>query len=237
MPISPQARLLTTLLMSLQLLTLEQLSMLLLVQPLLLLLGWRVGLTPLRQQLRRLLLLDTLMLLAILPIPVQVEGTVVLELGHWTLSREGCLQALILGLRLNALMLLIQALLVGLEPAQVGQALRCLRLPGKFIELMQLSLQQIELLARLYTQQNRLMRARGWRPRSHWRSWRIQAWSIALLLLRALDLATQQQRAMRARGFCGQWPILTTPVWQPRDLLLALPLAANALLLGVQFHG
>lgn len=235
--LSPRARLLGTLLLSLLLLTLDQLSALLVLQPIALGIAWRYGLTPLKRQLQRLLLLDSLVLLAIAPIPFQLPGTPLLQIGSLIVTDNGCALALLLALRLNGLMLLIQALLVGLEPAQLGSALRYLHTPEKLIALLQLSLQQIALLQRLQQQQGRAMRARGWRARNHWRSWRTQAWGGAMLLLRSLELADRQQRAMRARGFRGHWPQLDPVRWYPQDAKFAVTLLLGSTLLGGLQYG
>lgn len=235
--LSPRARLLGTLGLSLLLLGLDQLPPLLALQPIALGLAWRYGLTPLHLQLRRLLLLDSLLLLAIVPIPFQLPGEPILTLGPFTATDNGAEFALLVALRLNGLLLLIQALLVGLDPAKLGGALRELCVPAKLVALLQLSLHQISLLQRLHQQQNKAMRARGWRPHNHWRSWRTQAWGWGMLLLRSLELAERQQRAMRARGFKGAWPQLHPPSWQRHDSHFCATLVLSTVVLGGLQYG
>jgi cobalt/nickel transport system permease protein len=134
------------------------------------------------------------------------------------------LQATVIALKANAVVLALLALVGTLEPVAVGHALARLGAPDKLVHLFLLTVRYLGLLGEEYRRLTRAMRARGFVPRSDGHTWRSLGWLLGMLLVRSLERAARVTAAMRCRGFHGRFHLLDPVAWGIADTRLALVL-------------
>ena len=192
---------------------------------------------PARRTLRRLLALESFMLVLLVLLPFSVSGTPWLSLGPLQASHEGLLLATQILLRANAIVLMLLALLGTLEPATLGHALGRLRVPQKLVHLFLFTVRYVDVLDAEFTRLRQAMRARAFVPRSDRHSWNSFGWLIGMLLVRSLERSERILAAMKCRGFDGRLYLLEDYRWRVQDsfhalafgLLLAAVLVLEAL--------
>lgn len=180
--------------------------------------------------LRRLAVLEGLMVVVLLSLPFTTPGEPWLRLGPLTATGEGLHLAALIAVKANAVVLALLGLLGGLEPAVLGHALARLGVPPKLVHLLLLTVRQITLLDAEHRRLRRAMRARAFVPRSNRHTWVSYGNLIGMLLVRSLERARRVEAAMRCRGFHGRLYLLDSRHWQGADtawLLALVPLLAG----------
>ena len=156
---------------------------------------------------RRLLAVEGFMVMILVMLPFTVPATapdqVLFEIGPLAASSHGLHQALAILLKTNIVVLTLAALIGRLEPTEFGRALAALRLPGKLVTLLLLTVRYIDVLKRDYLRLRRSMRARGFRARADRHSLRSIGYLVGMLLIRSFDRSERILAAMRCRGFDG----------------------------------
>jgi cobalt/nickel transport system permease protein len=184
---------------------------------------------------RRLLGLESLMMVLLLTLPFSVPGTPVAQLGPLAVSREGLAAALGIVLKANAVVLLVGGLLGSLSPIALGHAMARLGVPEKLVHLLMLTVRYIDVLERELARSRRALRARAFQARANPHSWRTLGWLIGMLLVRSAERAERVAAAMRCRGFTGRFYLLDDLRWRASDsALCAVTLVGAAILLGVE---
>jgi cobalt/nickel transport system permease protein len=179
------------------------------------------GLAP-RLLLRRLVALEGFMGVLLVLLPFSVPGEALLQLGPFTASREGGLQALTILLKANAVVLAMLALVGTLEAVTLGHALARLKVPDKLVHLLLFTVRYLGVLYDEYRRLRLAMRTRGFRARSNLHTWRSLGWLMGMLLVRSLERAQRIVAAMKCRGFNGRFYLLDGRPWLPGDTRLAL---------------
>lgn len=189
------------------------------------------GMSP-RDLLRRLVVLEGLMVVVLITLPFTVPGQALLVLGPLTATREGLLYALLIILKAHAVVLALLGLVGSLEPTVLGHALARIGVPEKLVHLLLLTVRQIELLQQEQLRLRQAMRARGFVPRSNGHTWTSYGNLVGMLLVRSLERSRRIHAAMRCRGFHGRLYLLDSGRWRAADtvFLLALVLLLSALL-------
>jgi cobalt/nickel transport system permease protein len=181
-----------------------------------------------RRLLHRLLAVEWLLLVLVLTLPFTVDGEPVFALGPLQASDAGLERALTVLLKANAAALAVLGLLGGLAPNAFGHALGRLGVPDRLVQLLVLTVRQIDLLQGEYGRLRRAMRARAFRARSTVHTWRSLGWLIGMLLVRATARAHRLVAAMRCRGYRGRLVLLDRTHWSAGDTLLVAGGAAFA---------
>lgn len=223
----PRLRILATLAFALAVLSLGRLSLLLTALLLAGGLALAAGLAP-KRILKRLLALEGFMLVLLILLPFSVPGESWLQLGPFSTSREGVLQATAILLRANAIVLALLAMVGTLEPVVLGHALAQLRVPDKLVHLFLFTVRYLGLLHDEYRRLRQAMRTRGFVARSDAHTWRSLGWLMGMLLVRSLERSQRILEAMKCRGFNGRFYLFDGHRWQAGDTRFAL---AGALLL------
>ena len=183
---------------------------------------------PLVSTLRRAAAMDSFILVMLLMLPFTVTGTPLLAIGPLTASWEGLWQAIAIGLKANAIVLLLLALVGTMQPAVLGHALGGLGVPAVLVHLLFFTIRYVEVLSREYHRTRLAMKARAFRPRSDVHTWRSLGFLIGMLLVRSLERAERILQAMKCRGFDGRLHAVDTRALRPSDIAFA---AAWALIL------
>ena len=158
---------------------------------------------PLAPTLRRAAAMDGFIVVMLVMLPFTVAGAPFLMIGPLTASWEGLWQAIAIGLKANAIMLLLLALVGTMPPAVLGHTLRRLGVPAVLIHLLFFTIRYVEVLHREYQRMRLAMKARAFRPRSDLHTWRSLGYLIGMLLVRSLERAERILAAMKCRGFDG----------------------------------
>jgi cobalt/nickel transport system permease protein len=220
----PRLRIISAFAFALVTVSLQQLWLLFMALGLALALAFTAGLAA-GVLLRRLLLLEGLMLVLLILLPFSVPGQTLWQLGPFEASLEGAVQALSILLKANGVVLTLLALVGTLEPVTLGHALARLQVPDKLVHLLLFSVRYLEVLNQEYSKLRQAMRTRGFRARSDRHSWRSLGWLMGMLLVRSLERAQRILAAMKCRGFNGRFYLLDGHPWRVGDSLFSLAAA------------
>ena len=165
-------------------------------------------------------------------LPFTTPGTPLATLGPLAASAEGLHLAVVIGLKANAIVLMLLALVGSLEPARLGHALRRLGVPTALVQLLVFTVRYIEVLGAEYARLRTAMRARAFTPGTNGHTLETFGYLVGMLLVRASERAERVLQAMRCRGFDGTFPVLEESRLGQRDGVgTAAALAAVALLI------
>jgi len=182
--------------------------------------------------LRRLLALEGFMVLALVMLPFTVPGDPLATVGGLEASRQGAVQALVILLKANAVVLMVLALVGSMDTVTLGQALRRLGAPEKLVQLYLFTVRYLDVLHREYRRLRTAMRARAFTMRSNRHTWTSIGYLFGMLMVRSIERSERIVAAMRCRGFDGTFPSLETPTrFQRPDGLFALASLAGMVML------
>ena len=171
---------------------------------------------------KRLLIINTFILLIWLVLPVTYPGSPLLSLGMITISKAGLLYALRITLRTNAIMILILGLLNTAKITSLIRALQQLYIPQKIIYLLFLVVRYLPVVKLEATKLLAAMKLRGFEKKTSWRSYKTIAYLIAILLVKSYERAQRIYQAMLCRGFSGKLHIKDEFNFKVIDLLMLL---------------
>lgn len=163
---------------------------------------------PLRPLGRRLLHLEGFLLALLLLLPLTVPGPALLDLGPVIISETGLLRALGVVLKVNAAILVIFALIGGLEPLRLGHAARGLGVPLRLVQLFLFTSRHIEVYRGEIRRLRDAMKARAFTARTSLHSFRSFGNLAGMVLVRALEKSARVEEAMRCRAFDGRLPAI-----------------------------
>jgi cobalt/nickel transport system permease protein len=172
--------------------------------------------------LKRLVPVNTLMLVLILLLPWAVRGSPLVVLGPFEYTREGFLQVAVIALKANAIVLAVVALLGTLDIVTVGHAMSHMRVPDKLSHLLLFTVRYLDVLHREYLRLRAAMKVRGFRPRMDRHTCRTYGYLVGMLLVRSLDRSERIMAAMKCRGFRGRFYLLDHFAFSRRDVWFAL---------------
>lgn len=170
---------------------------------------------------KRLLHLESFLVLLFLTLPFTVSGEPLLQIGSLTASEEGVWRAVTLALKVTASVLLISLLLGTSEPMHLGVALRALRVPEALVRLFVNATRNIGLVREELSRLHDAMRMRGFHPRSNRHTWRSYGYLFGMMLVRSMGRAERVEEAMRLRGYSGRFPHTDLPKPVMLDWLVA----------------
>jgi cobalt/nickel transport system permease protein len=182
-----------------------------------LLLAW-LGRLPWRWYLSRLLALAGPLLLFALPLPILVRGG----------PAEGARLALVIVLKGLALITLALVLLATGPVDVTLKAAHALRVPGLLVQLVLLTYRYLFVLADEFLRLRVALRARGFRNRMSWHSYRTVGQVAGALVVRGSERAERVAQAMRCRGFDGRFRSLVELRTRRADVVAFVLLAMGA---------
>ena len=191
---------------------------------------------PAGPTLRRMAMMDGFIVFLLLLLPFSVPGEAAFTVLGWPASWAGLEKAAAIGLKANAVVLVLLSLVGSMDPATLGHALARLRLPVTLVHLLLFTVRYIAVIDDEYRRLRRAMKTRGFRPRTNAHTLRTLGYLIGMLLVRALERSERILQAMKCRGFTGRLPLLDTLRFSARDVMFGLglvPLLAGLLLLDI----
>jgi cobalt/nickel transport system permease protein len=159
------------------------------------------GRLPITEVLKRLLVVNGLVLFIWAVIPFTFPGEALFRLGPLNAAREGVALAAQITLKSNAIVLAFMALVATMPFATAGHALHRLRVPDKIVHLLLMTYRYLFVIEQEYQRLARAARIRGFRPGTNLHTYRTYAYLVGMLFVRAVDRAERVRWAMLCRGF------------------------------------
>lgn len=186
----------------------------------------------LRPTIRHMLALDGFMVLALVMLPFTVPGDTMVSLYGLDASRQGVIQALVILLKANAVVLMVLALVGSMDTVALGQALGRLGTPEKLVHLYLFTVRYLDVLHREYRRLRTAMKARAFTMRSDRHTWRSVGYLFGMLMVHSVERSERIVAAMRCRGFDGTFPAMDEPThFQHPDGVFALASLAGMVML------
>lgn len=171
---------------------------------------------------RRVLAMDLFIVFMLIMLPFTTPGDAMFHVLGFPASEQGLLKAIEIGLKTNAIVLMLLALLGTIEATTLGHALARLRVPEKLVHLILFTVRYLGVIGREYKRMRKAMKARAFVPRSDWHTWRSIGYLVGMLLIRSLERSERIYAAMKCRGFNGRLYLFDDLCWQARDTFLLL---------------
>lgn len=172
---------------------------------------------PGRPLFRRLRAVNLFVLVLVVLLPLGFGGDGLFEVGPLAYRTEGLAAALLIALRVNAVVLAATALVSTMEFTTLGHALEGLRAPPALVHLLMFTVRYVDLLHHEYDRLRAAMRARCFRPRANRHTWRSLGRLVGMLLVRSFDRSERVVAAMKCRGYTGRFPSLQRLAWAEDD--------------------
>lgn len=141
-------------------------------------------------------------------LPFTVPGEVVFSWGPLNVHREGLLQALLITLKSNAILLTVMVLL-GTSPIfSLVHALSHMWVPDKLVHLFFFCFRYIHVIHEEYHRLAHAIKIRGFKPGTNMHTYRTYAYLVGMLMVRSFDRSSRILAAMKCRGFRDKFYIL-----------------------------
>lgn len=167
-------------------------------------LWFRSGLTV-RQTIKRLLAMDSLILFTVALIPFSLAGEQVFTIMGFGASWPGIVMAMMILLKANIVLLAVMTLSVGIDALTLGKALVELGVSRRFALLMQFTVRYIGVLFLEFHRLRQAMKIRGFKAGNTMHTWRSYGFLFGMLLVRSFERADRISQAMKCRGFRGHF--------------------------------
>jgi cobalt/nickel transport system permease protein len=141
-------------------------------------------------------------------LPFTVPGETIFTLGPLTIQREGILEALLITVKSNSIILMAIALLGTSQIFTLVHALSHLWVPDKLVHLFFFCFRYIHVIHEEYHRLVNAMKIRGFKPRTDLHTYRAYAYLVGMLLVRSFDRSKRILQAMKCRGFKQKFYIL-----------------------------
>ncbi len=188
---------------------------------------------PFKAVLRRLMIVNGLVLFLWLVIPFTFPGEAAFHVGRLQASREGVAVAAQITLKSNAIIIALIALVATMPVATAGHAMSRLRVPAKLVYLLLMTYRYIFVLEQEYQRLARAARIRGFQPGTNLHTYRTYAYLVGMLLVRAAERAERVHWAMICRGFKRQFYSLQEFKADPGSAIFSVLMAAAVLCVAV----
>jgi len=158
-----------------------------------------------KEVLRRMVIVNALILLLWLVLPLTFKGEVLTRIGSFAIYRPGVVLAAQITLKSNAILLAFIALIATMSLTTLGHALHRLAVPEKIVHLLLMTYRYIFVIEQEYLRLIRAAKIRGFRPGTNANTYRTYSYVIGMLFVRAAARAERVHQAMLCRGFNGKF--------------------------------
>ncbi len=183
--------------------------------------------------LKRLAVVNGLVLFLWVILPLTYEGIPWFFMGPFPVTREGVMLCATITLKSNAIVLWSIVFFSTMPVAVLGHALNRLRMPAKLVALLLMTYRYIFVLESERVQLLRAVRMRSFSPRTNLHTYRTYAYMVGMLLVRAADQGERVHQAMLCRGFSGKFHCLTEMSFKSSDMIWAAALGAMIISLAI----
>lgn len=163
---------------------------------------------PLISTLKKMLLIDGFMVLALLFLPFTfANGPFFLFFG-FAFYIDGLWLAVTILLKANSIILCLTALMGRMGSAEFAHALAHLKVPPSFVQILLFMMRYVDVLKVELQRMRTAMKCRGYRYSTSWHCWKSIGHLIGMLFVRSIERGEQILIAMKCRGFNGTFPLL-----------------------------
>lgn len=184
---------------------------------------------PVKATLRRMAAMDGFIVFMLVLLPFTVPGEALFFLFGFPFTFEGLLRAVEIGLKANAVILMLMVLVGTLEPVTLGHALHRLKTPETLVHLLMFTVRYINVLHQEYQRLRGAMKVRSFKLRNSLHTYKSIGYLVGMMLVRSVDRSERILAAMKCRGFNGSIPLLGAMHFSARDGVFAV---VSALLAG-----
>jgi cobalt/nickel transport system permease protein len=184
-----------------------------------------------KEVLRRMLIVNALILLLWPVLPFTFSGETLGRIGPFAIYRPGVVLAAQITLKSNAILLAFIALIATMSFATFGHALHRLRVPEKIVQLLLMTNRYIFVIEQEYQRLIRAAKMRGFQPGTNINTYRTFAYVIGMVFVRAAARAERVYQAMLCRGFKGKFYSLQE--FQISTASLAFAIMLTAIIVGL----
>ena len=181
--------------------------------------------------LRRLLVVNTFVLMLWLILPFSFQGEAIMRIGPFSITEQGLLYSLTLTVKCNAIILVSLSLLSTCGMFNLVHALNHLRVPNKIIHLLFFIYRYAHVMQLEYKRLHDTLRVRGFKPRTSTHTYRTYGSIVGTLLIRGYERSEQVHKAMVCRGFKGDFWLLDHFSMQKSDVVAACIMTLGGFLL------
>jgi cobalt/nickel transport system permease protein len=158
-----------------------------------------------QEVLKRLIVVNALILLLWLLLPFTFKGEALARIGSFAVYRPGVILAARITLKSNAILLAFIALIATMPLATLGHALHRIGVPVKIVQLLLMTYRYVFVIEQEYQRLIRAAKIRGFRPGTNTNTYRTYSYVIGMLFVRAAARAERVHQAMLCRGFSGKF--------------------------------
>ena len=188
---------------------------------------------PLNKVLRRLIIVNGLIVFLWVFLPFTFQGTPLFTLGPLTATREGIAYAAVITLKSNAIIIALMALVATMPIFTIGRAMRHLGVPSMMAYLFLFTYRYIHVINAEYQRLVRAIKIRGFRPATNMHTYRTYAYLVGMILVKSHDRSQRVRAAMLCRGFQGRFFDLSQFAFRPSDLVMALLMFSAVTVIGL----
>jgi len=156
---------------------------------------------PARDIIKRIIVVNSFIVLLWLVLPLTFQGPGALALGPLRIYSAGITMAAQITLKSNAILMALMALVATVNLSVLGNALNWLRIPDKIVHLLLMTYRYVFLIEQEYQRLIRTARIRGFRPGTNLHTYKTYASIVGMLLVRSALRADRVYKAMLCRGF------------------------------------
>ena len=156
---------------------------------------------PPRDLLKRIMVVNSFIVLLWLILPLTFPGPIDLRIGPLPLHQPGITMAAQITLKSNAILLTLIALVTTMNFSTLGYAFNWLQVPDKIVHLLLMTYRYVFVIDQEYQRLIRAARIRGFRPRTNLHTYKTYAYIVGMLLVRSVIRADRVYKAMLCRGF------------------------------------
>ncbi len=154
-------------------------------------------------------------------LPFTVPGHTIYTLGPLTVHKEGILEALLITLKSNSILLMAIALLGTSQIFTLAHGLSHMWVPDKLVHLFFFCFRYIHVIHDEYHRLINAMKIRAFKPKTDMHTYRAYAYLVGMLLVRSFDRSRRILQAMKCRGFTGKFYLLHNYQMKGHDYALA----------------
>lgn len=172
--------------------------------------------------LKRILVVNTFLVLLVIILPFSYPGQVVYALGPLTLTKQGVFYALLIFLKSNLILACVLLLLSTSSIFSLAHALHHLHVPSKLVELIFFTFRYIHVIYQQYQKLMGAVKLRCFTPKTNIYTYKTYAYLVASLLIKSYDRSERVYKAMLCRGFQGTFPVFRHFKMTPKDRLFSV---------------
>ncbi|MDL1970481.1 MAG: cobalt ECF transporter T component CbiQ [Candidatus Desulfofervidaceae bacterium] len=186
-----------------------------------------------RDILKRILVVNTFIVLLVIILPFSYPGQVIYALGPLTLTKQGFFYALYIFLKSNLILTCVILLLSTTSIFSLAHALHHLHVPSKLVQLIFFTFRYIHVIYRQYQKLMRAAKLRCFTPKTNIYTYKTYAYLVASLLIKSYDRSERVYKAMVCRGFQGTFPVFRHFKMTTKDRLFSMAATIYLFLLAI----